>query len=272
MSERPEVSIVIVTFRARDHVLRCLASLRDHAGLPYEAIVVDDASGDGTVEAVGESFPETRVVAQSVNRGLPAGRNAALPLVSGDYVLMLDSDTELKPGAVAAMKELLDSRPEVGIVSPRLLFADGSVQPSCRRWPGLAIPFLRRGPYAKLNPDPEAHRRHMMSDFGFDRERSVVSTMGAAQMWRSNLPELIGRYDEGISSYGGEDIDWCLRAWEAGLEVVYLPDAEVVHHWQHVVRANPWSRHSLRALRDFYYLQWKHRGLRDDPRLAEALS
>jgi N-acetylglucosaminyl-diphospho-decaprenol L-rhamnosyltransferase len=270
VSEQPVVSIVIVTFRARDHVLRCLASLREHTGLAYEAIVVDDASGDGTVEAVRERFPEARVVAQPVNRGLPAGRNAALPLTRGDYVLMLDSDTELKPGAVAAMKELLDARPDVGIVSPKLLFADGNVQPSCRRWPAFSIPFLRRGPYAKLNPDPEAHRRHMMSDFGFDRQRPVVSTMGAAQMWRADLPQLIGPYDERISSYGGEDTDWCLRAWAAGLEVVYLPEAVVVHHWQHVVRRNPWSRHSLRALRDFYYLQWKHRALRRSPRLAEA--
>lgn len=272
MSERPEVSIVIVAFRAREHVLRCLASLREDAGLPYEAIVVDDASGDGTVEAVRERFPEAGMVVQSVNRGLPAGRNAALPLIRGEYVLMLDSDTELRPGALRAMKALLDSRAEVGIVSPRLLFPDGSIQPSCRRWPGLAIPFLRRGPYAKLDPDPKAHRWHMMGDFGFDRERPVVSTMGAAQMWRSSLPELIGRYDERISSYGGEDVDWCLRAWAAGLEVVYLPEAAVVHHWQHVVRHNPWSRHSMRALRDFYYLQWKHRRLRRDPRLAAAMA
>jgi GT2 family glycosyltransferase len=274
MSEphRPTVSIVVVTYRARDHVLRCLAALRANAGLPYEAIVVDDASGDGTVEAVEERFPEARVVAQPSNRGLPAGRNAALPLVRGEYVLMLDSDTELQPGALGVMRGLLDSRPDVGIVSPRLLFPDGSVQPSCRRWPDLAIPFMRRGPYARINPDPPAHRRHMMSDFAFDRERPVVSTMGAAQMWRADLPLLIGRYDERISSYGGEDTDWCLRAWSAGLEVVYVPDAAVVHHWQHVVRRNPWSRHSMRALRDFYYLQWKHRALRRDPILAEALA
>jgi len=270
MIRRPEISIVIVAFRARDHVLRCLDSLRENAGPAYEPIVVDDASGDGTPASVRERFPEARVFVQSTNRGLPSGRNAALALVRGDYVLMLDSDTELKAGALRAMKDLLDSRPDVGIVSPRLLFPDGSVQPSCRRWPGLAIPLMRRGPYAKLDPEPEAHRRHMMSDFRFDRRRPVVSTMGAAQMWRSSLPGLIGRFDERISSYGGEDVDWCLRTWAADLQVVYLPEAEVVHHWQHVVRHNPWSRHSLRALRDFYYLQAKHRGLRNDPRLAEA--
>lgn len=272
LPEAAVVSVVVVTYKARDHVIRCLASLRQNAGMPYEVIVVDDASGDGTVEAVRERYPEARVVAKTENAGLAAGRNSSLPLVRGRYVLMLDSDTELKPGALAAMTELLDERREVGLVAPRLLFPDGSTQPSTRRWPGSLIPFMRRGPYAKLNPDPEAHRRHMMSDFDFDHARPVVSAMGAAQIWRSDLPRIIGRYDERVSSYGGEDQDWCARVWKAGLQVVYLPKAEVVHHWQHVVRKNPWSRHSLRALRDFYYLQWKHRGLRRDPRLAEALS
>jgi hypothetical protein len=94
--------------------------------------------------------------------------------------------------------------------------------------------------------------------------------MGAAQMWRAELPELIGRFDERISSYGGEDWDWCLRVWRAGLEVRYVPDAEIVHHWQKVVRRNPFGRESRRALRDFYYVRWKHRGIGRDGRLADA--
>lgn len=272
MSERPEVSIVVVAYNARDHVLRCLASLARHAEVPYQAIVVDDASSDGTVAAVREQFPDVDLVAKSVNRGLPAGRNAALDRIVGRAVLMLDSDTEVTTGAVPTLLQALDANPTYGVVAPRLLFPDGSVQPSCRRWPGPLIPLQRRGPYAALVPDPSAHRHHMMSDFDFDSERPVVSAMGAAQMWRADLPRIIGRFDERVSSYGGEDQDWCARVWRAGMQVVYVPSAEIVHHWQHVVRRRPWSRHSLRALRDFYYLQWKHRGLRGDPRLREAMA
>ena len=109
----------------------------------------------------------------------------------------------------------------------------------------------------------------MMLDFDHASERPVVYVMGAAQMWRSDLPDRIGRYDEGVSSYGGEDLDWCLRVWRAGLQVHYVPQAEVIHEWQRVVHhSRPWDRDALRALRDFYYLLWKHRRLRRDPKLT----
>jgi GT2 family glycosyltransferase len=272
MSAVPDVSIVIVTYRARDFVLRCLASIEANVSISAEVIVIDDGSGDGTPEAVRSEFPEVRMVEQPQNMGLAAGRNTAISLVRGAKVLMLDSDTQVKPGAVEALVEVLDTNPEAGIAAPRLLNPDGSVQLSCRRWPSLLIPWVRRGPIARLMPEPEMHRRHMLMDFDFASERPVVAAMGAAQMWRSDLPQRIGTFDERISSYGGEDVDWCLRAWEDGLEVRYVPSAEIVHEWQHVVRRSPWSRHSLRALFDFYYVQWKHRKLRSDPRIAAAKS
>ena len=109
-----------------------------------------------------------------------------------------------------------------------------------------------------------------MQDFDHGRTRPVVWVAGAAQMWRADLPRLIGGYDEHVSSYGGEDLDWCLRVWAAGLQVLYVADAEIMHVWQQVTRRSQFDRKSFRALRDWYYLQWKHRRLRRDPRLAEA--
>ena len=270
MSEQPEVSFVVVAWRSREDVLRCLASIERHAGVRSETIVVDDGSGDGTPAAVREGFPEVQLVAKERNEGLSRGRNSALPLVRGRKVFMLDADTELQPGAVETLVQLLDSRPEVGLVGPRLVNPDGSVQLSSRRDPPLLAPFMRRGPYARLVPDPPSHARHMMKDFDHTTTRPVVWVMGAAQMWRSDLPHLLGSYDERVSSYGGEDMDWCLRVWAAGLEVVYVAEAEVVHAWQRMTRRKQFGRKSFRALRDFYYLAWKHRRLRRDPRLAAA--
>ena len=273
MSEAaPDVSVVIVAFRARDYVLACLEALRENAGVDYEAIVVDDGSGDGTPEAVRERFPEAVMVAKPENEGLSAGRNSSLERIRGRHVLMLDSDTKVRPGAIARLSRVLDENPGVGLVGPRLVNPDGSVQHSCRRWPSPLIPLMRRGPYARIDPEPRAHRWHMMMDFDFAAERPVVAVMGAAQMWRADLPAAIGRYDERISSYGGEDVDWCVRVWKAGLEVRYVPDAVIEHEWQHVVRRQGLSKHSLLALRDFYYLQVKHPRLRRDPRLREALA
>jgi GT2 family glycosyltransferase len=272
VSATPEVSVVVVAWRAREEVLRCMRSLERYAGIDYEAIVVDDGSGDGTPEALEERFPGVRVLAKTQNEGLVAGRNSALPLVRGRFVLMLDSDTEVQPDAIPKLAAVLDRDPDVGLVGPRLVYPNGELQLSCRRYPPLLIPFMRRGPYARLVPDPAAHRRHMMKDFDHASERPVVWVVGAAQMWRADLPEKIGPYDAGLSSYGGEDLDWCLRVWEAGLEVRYVPAAVIVHAFQQVTRRNLYGRKSFRALRDWYYLQWKHRALRHDPRLRMANS
>ena len=270
MTDAPAVSVVVVAWEARDYVLRCLASLESDAGLPYEAIVVDDGSSDGTSAAVRAGFPSARVVTKEIQGGLTAGRNSALPLVRGRLVIMLDADTEVRPGALAALARVIDERPDVGLVGPRLVYPDGQVQLSCRRYPSPTLPLLRRGPLARVNRNPAAHRRHLMTDFDHESERPVVWVAGAAQMWRSDLPDLIGVYDTQISSYGGEDLDWCLRVWEADLEVRYAPQAEIIHEFQQMTRRNLYGRKSFRALRDWYYLQWKHRRLRRSPRLAEA--
>jgi N-acetylglucosaminyl-diphospho-decaprenol L-rhamnosyltransferase len=271
MSNAPEVSVVIVAWEARDHVLRCLRSLHEYAGLPFQAIVVDDGSGDGTSNAVRTAFPSTAVVAKERSEGLPSGRNAALAHVTGRFVLMLDADTEVRPGALPTLAHFLDARPEAGLVGPRLIFPAGELQLSSRRFPPFLAPFTRRGPIARLRGAVPSHRRHLMEDWDHAEERPVVWVAGAAQMWRADLPRRIGTYDERVSSYGGEDLDWCLRVWEAGLQVWYTPRAEIVHVWQKRTRESPYGAQSRRALRDWYYLQWKHRALRHDPRLVEAL-
>ena len=271
MSDRPDVSVIVVTWRDREHVLACLASLRAEVKVPYEVIVVDDASGDGTPEAVRERFPEAIVAAKPRNEGLVAGRNAGVPLARGRFVLMLDSDTEVKPGAVETMLAAFDRDPKIGLVGPKLVGADGELQPSCRRYPPFLAPVQRRGPYAKINDNPPSHRRHLMQDFDHASERAVVWVSGAAQMWRAELAGILGPYDKWVSSYGGEDLDWCLRVWGAGYRVHYVPDAVVVHHWQAVTRQNLFGRKAWRAFRDWYYLQYKHRALRGSPVIADAV-
>ena len=271
MTTAPTVSIVVVTWCDREHLLACLASIAEHVTVPHEVIVVDDGSTDGTVEAARERFRDAVVVGRPSNGGLVAGRNDGLKLARGRYVLMLDSDTIVLPGAVEALAAVLDRDERVGLVGPRLVGEDGELQLSCRRWPPFWIPFLRRGPYPRLvSDDPPVHRRHLMKDFDHAARRPVVWVSGAAQMWRRELAGALGPYDHRVSSYGGEDLDWCLRVWAAGREVHYEPAAEIVHAWQAVTRRNLYSRKSFRALRDWYYLQAKHRRLRRDPRLREA--
>lgn len=273
MSSAPAVSVVVVAFNARQHLLRCLASLVPPSGplgLSHETIVVDDGSTDGTAAAVRERFPDVRLIAKVANEGLPAGRNSAVDIARGRFVLMLDADTEVRAGAVDALVAVLEGSDHVGLVGPRIVYPDGRLQLSCRRFPPASLPWRRRGPLALLDDDPRVHRHHLMAEWSHDHERPVVWVAGAAQMWRRELAHRIGPYDTRISSYGGEDIDWCLRVWRAGLAVHYVPAAQIVHVFQQVTRQRRYGRASVRALRDHYYLQWKHRGLRRDPVLREA--
>ena len=271
MPGEPTVSVIVVAYRARDHVLACLPTIAANVRLDHEVIVVDDGSDDGTPEAVRAAHPGVTVVARPVNGGLVAGRNDGLRVARGRYVLMLDADTRVREGAVEALVDVLESRPEVGLVGPRLVYPDGSLQLSSFRFPPVLLPLVRRGPYARwVDADPPMHRHHQMRDWDHASERPVVWLMGAAQMYRRELPERLGPYDRRISSYGGEDIDWCLRVWGAGLEVRYVSAAEIEHHFQKVTRRKPFGRASLRALADWYYIQLKHRRLRGDPRLLPA--
>lgn len=268
----PEVSIVVVAFQARDDVVACLGSIRSCVEISHEVVVVDDGSDDGTADAVRERFPEVTLIAKPQNEGLVAGRNDAIEVIRGRLVLMLDADTKVRPGAVEALAKVLDEDPEVGLVGPKLIGPSGELQPSCRRWSPFWMPLIRRGPIALVWREPRAQEHHLMLDWDHSHQREVVWVSGAAQMWRADLPSLIGGYDRRVSSYGGEDKDWCLRVWKADLKVVYAPQAEIDHIWQHVIRKQArWSGKAFRALRDWYYLQWKHRKLRKDPRLAQAL-
>jgi N-acetylglucosaminyl-diphospho-decaprenol L-rhamnosyltransferase len=271
VADGPTVSIIVVAFRARDHVLACLETIAAEVQVDHEVVVVDDGSGDGTPEAVRAAHPAVTVVARPVNGGLVAGRNDGLRAARGRYVLMLDADTRVREGAVETLVDVLESRADVGLVGPRLVYPDGSLQLSSFRFPPVLLPLMRRGPYARwVDSDPPTHRHHQMRDWDHASERPVVWLAGAAQMYRRELSERLGPYDRRISSYGGEDIDWCLRVWAAGLEVRYVATAVVEHHFQQVTRSKPYGRASLRALVDWYYIQLKHRRLRRDPRLLPA--
>jgi GT2 family glycosyltransferase len=160
------------------------------------------------------------------------------------------------------MLDYLDAHPAVGLVGPRLVNPDGSLQLSCRTFPPARLPFLRRPPLSRVFEHRRTVNRHLMRDFDHATPRAVDWVMGACQCYTAAMLDAVGRYDERIFSHGGEDTDWCLRVWQAGSEVHYVPSAEVVHAYSHLSRRRPFSRPGRRAVVDYFYMQWKHRGAR----------
>jgi N-acetylglucosaminyl-diphospho-decaprenol L-rhamnosyltransferase len=223
----PRVSVVVVSYNTRDLLLRCLGALQAHAGIPFEAIVVDNASADGSVEAVRAAFPDARLIANATNLGFSRANNLGWRAGRGELVLVLNSDCEVRPGAVAALSAVLDRRPEVAIVGPRTVSGDGRPQvsfgPALRplaEWrQGRLVRAVKRGDPAAL---AEASRRA-------ERESEPFWVSGSCLLVRRRALEAVGGFDESFFLYE-EDVDLCLRVRATGARVVYTPAAEVVHH------------------------------------------
>ena len=223
------LSIVIVNWNAKDHLRRCLESIETTcADLRPKVIVVDGASFDGCAEMLAREFPAVTFIQSPHNIGFGRCNNLGFAEVSSDKVLLLNPDTELKPGAVRRLLQVLDAMPEAGIVSPRLLNSDGSLQTSCvQALPtplnqALDCEFLR-------NHFPASRLWGTAAAFSSKVPVEVDVLSGACMAMRSETFRVMGGFREEFFMYG-EDVDLCFRVRQAGLGNIFVPDAEVVHH------------------------------------------
>lgn len=258
MTAVPDVSVIVVAHDVRDEVLACFESVERHAPpATVELLLVDNASTDGTAEAVAETFPAAEIVRLARNVGV-AARNEGLRRARGRTRMFLDSDARLTPGALPELVAYLDAHPEAGLVGPRLVYEDGTLQLSARRFPPLLLPLMRRPPLGRFFDRSRWVRRHLMADDPHDRTREVEYVLGACQLFSARAQEAAGEIDERIF-FGPDDVEWCLSVRRAGLQVVYHPAATVIHGYRRSSAGRPVSRIALSQLRAFARFQWKWR-------------
>ena len=255
--ERPEVSIIVVAHSVRTELERCFASIDRHAGMSTETILVDNASTDDTKSWVRRTHPDVNLIALPGNE-FGAARNHALGRAAGRYTMFLDSDASLTTGALPAMVSALDRNPDWGLLGPKLVYEDGGLQLSCRRFPPRSLPLLRRPPLDRFFDDGRIVREHLMAEADHDRPRPVLYMISACHLFRSSLARETGPIDESLS-YGWEDADWCIRIRDAGGEVVYFPEATVVHSYRRLTRRRPVSNAAWRQLLSHAHFQRKYR-------------
>ena len=225
------LSIVIVTYNAIDYVRHCLRSVFEHTqGLEFEVIVIDNASHDGTPDMVAAEFPQVRLLRQGQNAGFAAGVNRGVSESRGEAVTVLNPDTLLLDNALLTMYRHLKENPDIGLLGPRLLDEDGSVQLSCRRFPsfGTAL-FNRYSVLTRLLPRNRFSTSYLMSGWDHTQTREVDWLSGACWMVARRAFDQIGGLDERYFMYI-EDVDFCQRAHRAGWKVVYFPQVSLVHH------------------------------------------
>jgi len=224
----PVLSILLVSLDCRRVVSGCLDSLRRSSFRDYEIVCVDNGSDDDTVEYL-RAQPDVRLIENGANRGFTKAMNQAIAASSGKYLLWLNTDTIVRETSLAKLVEFLDAHPRAGIVGPRVLNPDGSLQAQCRR--GMPTPFAALSYALRLDRVWPNHRRvsrYLMRWLPEHQAAQVDAVSGCCLLTRREVHEQIGVLDESMFAFG-EDIDWCVRAAAAGWEVWYYPGSVITH-------------------------------------------
>lgn len=225
-----DLSIIIVSWNVRDLLVECLDSIRVTVPdtLQIQIIVVDSASDDDTVAILRDRYPSVVVEACQENVGFTRGNNIGFSLASGRHLLMLNPDTVIIGNALAQMVAYLDIHQDVGIVGPHTLNTDGTTQSTRRRFPTVALGFFES---TWLQPyTPKSMLDHYyVNDVTDDCVIDVDWVQGSALLARREVYEQIGGLDTGYVMFS-EELDWCRRAKLAGWRVVYIGQAQIMHH------------------------------------------
>jgi GT2 family glycosyltransferase len=232
------VSICIVTFNGRDLLRDCLNSLAESTRLDYEVTVVDNGSQDGLLDMLRQEFspqssagsPQVNVIENGQNLGFTRPINQAMRLSRGKYLVLLNPDTLILPGALDTLVAFMQDHPEVGICGPKVLNRDGTLQKPCRR--GESRPwavFTYFSGLSHLFPKSKLFGEYLMSYMDEDETHAVAGVSGSCMLVRRETVNQIGYLDERFFAYQ-EDADYCFRARQAGWQIYYVPQAHIIHY------------------------------------------
>lgn len=225
-----DLSIVLVNLNAADYLLPCLRSIRENPPpVTYECIVVDNGSNDDSVSRLKAEAPDAHVILNAQNEGFARATNQGMSKATGRFVLLLNPDTLVHPGALGNLVEYAGAHPKIGVLGPRVLNRDGSLQRQCRRsFPTPWVIFTYYSGLASLFPKSPLFARYLRGYEDASQPQQVDAVSGAAMLIRRDADDQIGKFDETFFAYG-EDLDYCFRAKQEGWEVWYYPDAEITH-------------------------------------------
>lgn len=224
-----DLSIVVLSWNTQDLTLACLRALRaDASARTRQVIVVDNGSADGSADAIAAAFPEVELIRNAENRLYAAANNQGARAARGKWLCILNSDTEVRPGALDRMVDFLERNPEYGAVGPMLTDPDGTAQKTCARFPGLVDALVDSTPLQRFPPGSWRFARTRMADFDHRSTRDVDQPPGACMVLAREEYLALGGLDERLSLFFN-DVDLCKRLWAGGRKIRYLAEAEVVH-------------------------------------------
>jgi GT2 family glycosyltransferase len=266
----PALSIVIVTYNSAEVIRDCLTSIPGgwetlrvtnsaetlRVCDDVEVIVVDNGSTDGTLDIIRNEFPWVRLFAGHGNLLFAGGNNYGFKQATAPLIFMLNPDTVVHPGALKALVEFANAHPEAGMIAPRVVNPDGSLQHNTFRFPDLKQAFF--GFFEMLAPlDSQQNGRYLPEDY--NRVREAEHILGATLLFRRELYEQLPGMDEKFGIYF-EETDWCYRARRAGWKLLYTPTATITHLGAHSTSKNP-EKSSAQFYKSQSYFYRKNYGL-----------
>ncbi len=251
-----KLSIIIVHYNTLDLLKKCLSSIYGQAfSFQYEVFVIDNASEN--FEGIEFNFPLAKIIRNKSNLGFARANNLGLKSAVGEYILFLNPDTEILKGSLEKMLEFLAINPDVGVLGPKLVYPDGSLQLSCRRFYTLRAILMRRVIFLSRLFNRKILVEHLMLDSS-ESIKDADWLIAACIMFPKRVLEKLGGFDEKYRLYF-EDVDLCYRIKKEGLRVVYYPESKIIHHHRRdsakgLSRKTIW--HILSAVRFFRKYGW----------------
>jgi GT2 family glycosyltransferase len=225
-----DVSIIIVSWNGKRFLLECLESLcaGSQAG-NMDIIVVDNASTDGSQGAMNENFPSVKLIQNKTNLGFAKANNIGIRESRGRYICLINSDVKVLGNCIDRLYKYMEQHPSTGILGPKLLNPDLTLQTSCKKFPSLWNALCEAIGLHRILGRFRVFSGNEMRFFAHDSIQRVDAIAGAFLMVRRHAMEQVGLLDEDFFFYG-EDIDWCKRFCSAGWEIVFFPEAEAIHY------------------------------------------
>jgi len=230
MTDKGLLSIIIVNYNTGRLLSNCIGSIRKNCqSLDTEIIVVDNNSLDESVALVRKDLSGIEFILNDLNLGFAKANNQALQVARGEFILFLNPDTVILPGALEKTLEFIEKTPDAGIVGCKILNPDGSLQYSCRSFPSFWNYFFESFFLYKLFPNNRWMGKFYMTDFSYDRVEEVEVVLGAFMMCRKKILDEVGYFDERFFIYS-EETDLCYRMKEHQKKVYFYPGAQIIHH------------------------------------------
>ena len=257
-----KLSVIIIGYNSWHYLEKNLNSLNFLLNRPdVEVIYVDNASTDKTRLKIKQLYPSVILIENSKNRGISVARNQGIKRTSGEYIWLLDSDTEIDVLPITTMLSFMDEHPEVGICGCKLFGQNGVIQASCRKFPTISgklkAALYILGKKINLPLYTSFHQQNTYNKY-WETPFEVDYVIGACQLIRKSAQEKVGLLDENIF-YGPEDADYCFRMKQAGYKVFYLPQVYFFHAYQQVSTYKIFSKLTREHLKGLLYYFWKHR-------------